>query len=147
MDTTIKIEGERLITTIYAKPIALYQYILPNSCHPPGALTGLIFGQILQIYQLCSLSKDINKELSLFYQRLLNCRHKPEKLLRHSLRKASTTRLPTFPSLQSSGKLKIKPRSDGWTNTSSSTSHITLKTHHQASSDIYGKTWSSRQQA
>ncbi len=82
MDMTIKIKEKRLIsTTIYAKPMALYQYISPNSCHPPGVLTGLVFGQILGIYQLCSLSKDIDKELSLFYRRLLNCRYKPEILL------------------------------------------------------------------
>ena len=81
MDMTIKIEGEQLITTIYAKPMALYQYIPPNSCHPPGALTGLIFGQILRIYQLCSLSEDIDKELSLFYKRLLNRGYTSNKLL------------------------------------------------------------------
>jgi hypothetical protein len=50
MDMTIRIEGERLVTTINAKPMALYQYIPPNSCHPPGILTGLVFGQILWIY-------------------------------------------------------------------------------------------------
>ena len=72
MDMTIQIEGGKIITTIYAKPLALYQYIPPNSCHPPGVLTGLIFGQILRIYQLCSRSKDIDKELSLFHKRLLN---------------------------------------------------------------------------
>jgi hypothetical protein len=72
MDMTIQIEGGKIITTIYAKPLALYQYIPPNSCHPPGVLTGLIFGQILRIYQLCSQSKDIDKELSLFHTRLLN---------------------------------------------------------------------------
>ena len=72
MDMTIQIEGGKIITTIYAKPLALYQYIPPNSCHPPGVLTGLIFGQILRIYQLCSRSKDIDKELSLFHTRLLN---------------------------------------------------------------------------
>ncbi len=81
MDMKIKIEGERLITTLYAKPMALYQYIPASSCHPPGVLTGLIFGQILRIYQLCSLSKDIDKELSLFYRRLLNCGYKPEILI------------------------------------------------------------------
>ncbi len=46
MDTTIRIMGERLVTTIYTKPMALYQYISPNSCHPPGILTGLIFVSI-----------------------------------------------------------------------------------------------------
>jgi hypothetical protein len=81
MDMTIKIEGERLVTTIYAKPMALYQYIPPSSCHPPGVLTGLVFGQILRIYQLCSLSDDIDKELSLFYRRLLVRGYKPDKLL------------------------------------------------------------------
>jgi hypothetical protein len=81
MDMTIEIEGERLVTTIYAKPMALYQYIPPSSCHPPGVITGLIFGQILRIYQLCSHSKDIDKELSLFYQRLLTRGYKPKNLL------------------------------------------------------------------
>ncbi len=78
---TIRIEGERLVTTIYAKPMVLYQYILPNSSHPPGILTGIIFGQILWIYQLCSLSQDIEKELSLFYKRLLNRGYTSTKLL------------------------------------------------------------------
>jgi hypothetical protein len=81
MDMTIRIEEEQIVTTIYAKPMALYQYILPNSCHPPGILTSLVFGQIVLIHQLCSLSKDIDKELSLFYKRLLNCGHTSTKLL------------------------------------------------------------------
>ncbi len=72
MDMTLRFEGERLVTTIYAKPMALYQYIWPNPCHPLRVLTSLIFGQIFWIYQLCSLSQDINKELSLFYKHLLN---------------------------------------------------------------------------
>jgi hypothetical protein len=61
--------------------MALYQYIPPNSCHPPGVLTGLVFGQILWIYQLCSLSQDIDKELSLFYKRLLSCGYTSKKIL------------------------------------------------------------------
>ncbi len=81
MDMTIQVKGEEIVTTIYAKPLALYQYIPPNSCHPPVVLTGLIFGQILRIYQLCSHSKDINRELSLFYTRLLNRGYTPYKLL------------------------------------------------------------------
>jgi hypothetical protein len=81
MDMTIQVKGEKIDNTIYAKPLALYQYIPPNSCYPPGVLTGLIFGQILWIYQLCSQSKDINKELSLFHTRLQNCGYASKKLL------------------------------------------------------------------
>jgi hypothetical protein len=51
--------------------MALYQYIPPTSCHPPGTLIGLVFGQVLQIFQLCSRSQDIDLELSPFYHRLL----------------------------------------------------------------------------
>ncbi len=78
---TIQVKGEKIVTTIYAKPLALYQYIPPNSCHPPGVLTGLIFGQILQIYKLCFQSKDIDKELSLFHTRLQNHGYASKKLL------------------------------------------------------------------
>jgi hypothetical protein len=81
MDMTIRIIDNKLVTTIYAKPLALYQYIPPNSCHPPRVLTGLVYGQILRIYQLCSLSEDINKELSLFYKRLLNRGYLTSKLI------------------------------------------------------------------
>ncbi len=81
MDITIQVKGEKIITTIYAKPLALYQYIPPSSCHPPRVLSGLIFGQILQIYQLCSHSKDIDKELSLLHTPLLKCGHTSNKLL------------------------------------------------------------------
>jgi hypothetical protein len=81
MDMTIQVKGDKLITTIYAKPLALYQYIPPNSCHPPGILTGLIFGQILQIYQLCSRSEDIDKELSIFHTCLLKLGYASNKLL------------------------------------------------------------------
>jgi hypothetical protein len=81
MDMTIQVKGEKIVTNIYAKPLALYQYIPPNSCHPPRVLTGLIFGQILWIYQLCCHSKDINKELSLFHTCLLNRGYTSNKLL------------------------------------------------------------------
>jgi hypothetical protein len=47
MDMTIDISGSQLITALYVKPMALYHYIPPTSCHPPGALIGLVFGQVL----------------------------------------------------------------------------------------------------
>ncbi len=72
-DLTIEIANRRFITLLYAKPVALYLYIPPNSSHAPGTLTGLVYGQVLRIYQLCSLSlsTDIDKEHVAFYCRLL----------------------------------------------------------------------------
>ncbi len=61
--------------------MALYQYIPPTSCHPPGALTGLVFGQILRIFQLCSRDEDINSELAAFHHRLLDRGYKATNII------------------------------------------------------------------
>ena len=80
MDMTIQIENRLIVTSIYAKPMALYQYIPPNSCHPPGVLTGLVFGQILRIYQLCTKMEDVDREIRLFHSRLVNRGYQPDVL-------------------------------------------------------------------
>jgi len=72
MDMTIRIVKGRIETALYAKPLALYLYLPPHSCHAPGVLTGLIYGQVLRIYQLCSQDDDKEKELVLFVHRLLD---------------------------------------------------------------------------
>ena len=72
MDLTISIKNGKTVTSLYAKPLALYLYIPPHSCHAPGVLSGLIFGMILRIHQLCSKEEDIDKELHLFVSRLLD---------------------------------------------------------------------------
>jgi hypothetical protein len=63
--------------------MALYQYLPPTSCqcHPPDALTGLMFGQVLQIFQLCSRDQDINLELAAFYHRLLDRGYKAVNII------------------------------------------------------------------
>jgi hypothetical protein len=81
IDMTIQVKGEKIVTTIYAKPLALFQYIPLNSCHPSVVPTSLILCQILCIYQLCSHSKDIDRELSLLHTRPLNCGYTSNKLL------------------------------------------------------------------
>ncbi|KAL7525562.1 hypothetical protein ACHAXR_001060, partial [Thalassiosira sp. AJA248-18] len=72
MNMTIKIVDGKIEIALYTKPLALYIYIPPHSCHSPGVLPGLIFGNILRIYQLCSRQEDIDKELSLFLKRILD---------------------------------------------------------------------------
>ncbi len=72
MDLRLKIEGNKVVTSLYAKPLALHLYLSPHSCHAPGVLSGLSFGNVLRIHQLCSAAADIKKELELFLPRLLN---------------------------------------------------------------------------
>lgn len=68
---------------MYEKKINLYLYIPPNSAHPPGVITGLVFGNVLHIHQLCSDKLDISKCLVVFFQHLpaCNCAPAPEFLL------------------------------------------------------------------
>ncbi len=139
MDMTIQVKWEKIITTIYAKPMALYQYIPPNSCHPPGVLTGLIFGQILWIYQQCSQSKDINKELSIIHMRLQN-RGYASKNYFPSLRRVLTMPYSTCPKLKSKGMQLRRLRLVNWTKESSSISPTTPKTLHLDSFKTFGET-------
>ncbi len=75
------ISGNHLITALYAKAMALYQYIPPTSCLPPGALICLVFGQVLQIFQLCSRDQDNDSELVAFYHCLLDRGYKAANII------------------------------------------------------------------
>ncbi len=69
MDLQLKVDGKKITSSLYAKPMALHLYIPPHSCHAPGVLSGLVFGNILCIHQLCSNVKVVVKEIKL----LLHC--------------------------------------------------------------------------
>ena len=71
MDLTVKLTAGRFTTSLYAKPLALHLYLPPSSCHAPGVLCGLINGHILRITQLCSSQSDQDREIALFYDRLM----------------------------------------------------------------------------
>ena len=73
-------EEDKIVTSLYAKPLALNLHIPHHSCHAPGLLTGLISGITLRIFQLCSRYKDVDQELTLFMQRLLGRGHKLEEI-------------------------------------------------------------------
>jgi hypothetical protein len=59
MDLRLKIEGKKIVTSLIAKPMALHLYIPPHSCHAPGVLSGIVFGNVLSIHQLCSRATNI----------------------------------------------------------------------------------------
>jgi hypothetical protein len=63
MDLTIRIVDGKLVTTIFEKVQNLYLYIR-HTPHPKGVLMGLIFGQVLRIRCLCSLSTNADEKIS-----------------------------------------------------------------------------------
>jgi hypothetical protein len=71
MDLSIRIEGQKIHTTLYQKALNLFLYLPPHSAHPPGVLTGLVLGMIHRIYTLCTDERDIYCLLKDFYKRLI----------------------------------------------------------------------------
>lgn len=103
MDIVITLTDGKFTTKLYSKPIALHLYIPPSSCHAPGVATGLIFGHILRLYQLCSHQHDINNELKQFHDRL-TARGYP-----------SSSILPLFHKAEENARRHIQRHSDGAT--------------------------------
>ena len=81
MDLRLKIEGRHIKSSLYAKPMALHLYLPPHSCHAPGVLSGLVFGNVLRIDQLCLDAKDVMKELKLFFHCLLGRGYQTTQLI------------------------------------------------------------------
>ena len=71
MDMAISIRKDWIITSLYEKYMNLHLYIPPHSAHPPGVLTVLVSGNILQIHSICSNQDGIDLHMKQFYVRLL----------------------------------------------------------------------------
>ena len=69
MDLVITIEGDKLSTDLYEKPMALYLYVPPHSAHPRGGSNGLITGQMRRIMTLCSSETRIQEHTLNFLHR------------------------------------------------------------------------------
>ena len=72
LDLTIKINSDgKIETQLFEKALNLYLYLPPHSCHPPGALAGLITGAIMRIRRLTSNPSRCAALIKIFYGRLL----------------------------------------------------------------------------
>ena len=81
MDLTIKIEGKKLSTNLYQKPLALHLFVPPHSCQPLKCFNGLVTDMTLRIHRLCSHQKDIDHWLKKFYKHLLDRGYHNERIL------------------------------------------------------------------
>jgi len=81
MDMSLSIVNGKIHSTLYEKPMALHLYIPPSSAHPPGVLAGLVMGNVLRIFQICSVHEDREQRLNQFLERLLNRGHQESTLL------------------------------------------------------------------
>ena len=95
MDLTIRIDNDRLHTSLYEKPSNLHLYIPPHSCHPPGLVRGIVHGMIYRIHTLCSDPNDINTRTMELYRQLQHrgySRNIMVPLFHEAIQRAHTTR-------------------------------------------------------
>ncbi len=78
---TIYIQNKGIITDLFEKKLALYLYIPPHSAHPPGVLTGLIMGQVIRIFSLCTHTKDVQRHIKNLHDRLVRRGYSTSDLL------------------------------------------------------------------
>ena len=106
MDLTINMINNSLSTTLYEKAINPYLYIPPHSAHPPGVLTGLIYGNVHRIYTLCSDAVEQKRLLSQFYQRLIVRGYKQSTItpffIKAAIRFGSNTSSPNISNIKTS---------------------------------------------
>ena len=109
LDTTTTITvGGRIKTTLFEKPMALYLFIPPHSAHPPGVLTGHIFGNVLRIFRLNSDEEDILDDTVRFYRRFLNRGHKRDVLTPLFLKAITNARKFLATSEDERNKIKLQ---------------------------------------
>jgi len=81
LDLSIKIKGNKLITTTYQKPLNLYLYIPPLSAHPSSCLKGLITGEIYRYWSQNSNTEDFINITTNFILQLTQRGHQIHQLI------------------------------------------------------------------
>ena len=72
LDLTLRIEGGRIVSKTYQKPLNLYLYLPPSSSHPPGCIKGTIYGLVGRYYAQNTFRSDYICFVKLLYRHLLD---------------------------------------------------------------------------
>jgi hypothetical protein len=84
MDMSISIrDNTKFKIDLYKKPLNLYLYISSLLAHPPGMITGLVFGMILGLWlwKLWSRVSDIKRRIKIFYRCLIRRGYSKDTLI------------------------------------------------------------------
>ena len=72
LDLTITIESNKIITKTYQKALNLYQYLGPQSAHPPKMIKGVIYSLLKTYHQQNSRESDYNAIVAKTFNRYCN---------------------------------------------------------------------------
>ena len=70
LDVTLTLKDGKISSKSYQKPTSLYQYICPNSAHPPWVIKGVIFSMLKRYHLQNTFADDYWETAMLFYKRL-----------------------------------------------------------------------------
>ncbi|OCT93550.1 hypothetical protein XELAEV_18011228mg [Xenopus laevis] len=62
LDMTFIIEGNKILTDLYRKPITRNTLLRANSCHPMNVLRGVPVGQFLRLRRICTTRDSFNHQ-------------------------------------------------------------------------------------
>jgi hypothetical protein len=70
MDLNIKIQDNKIVTSLFEKASNRHIYIPPHSSHPPGLLPGMVHGMLYRIHTLCTNDEDNRCQTIQFFRHL-----------------------------------------------------------------------------
>jgi hypothetical protein len=70
MDLNIKIQENKIVTSLFEKASNHHLYIPTHSSHPPGILPGMVHGMLYRIHTLCTEDEDKRCRTIQFFRHL-----------------------------------------------------------------------------
>ena len=80
LDLSLKIHNNKIVTSLYEKPMNLHLYLPAHSAHPPGVLKSLVQSMIWRIVTLTSCENEKKKQINQFFTRLLDRGYRAQTL-------------------------------------------------------------------
>ena len=90
LDVRVRIQNNRIVTSVYTKATDSHNYLLFTSAHPEKCKTSIPFSQFLRIRRICSSLTDFDKHVLQYSEHFLK-RGYPPKLIEEAAIKARHT--------------------------------------------------------